>query len=207
MFFKKILGLGKNEEVSVDKALEMGFSKEALILIREVSDSGLHHLIIRDLYEEVKIRVEGISFTTFHEGVEDLILNLQPKLRPFGLLVFIVEKNFGRKNACKIGIIKGNHSFEIIDILQTNGENYDISNEDILAKLRTWDKQYTITLIGGNHDWLEIQFSILPSDRELVSLVKDIYEFCPDMVDEGSESFEELVKEIMETKSLYLWWD
>lgn len=34
-----------------------------------------------------------------------------------------------------------------------------------------------------------------------------MYEFCPDIVEQGTESIEELVEEIKKTKKLFLWWD
>jgi len=41
----------------------------------------------------------------------------------------------------------------------------------------------------------------------LKSLSHEMYEFCPDVVDQGAGSVEELERGIKLTNSFYLWWD
>ncbi|WP_108672336.1 DUF4253 domain-containing protein [Peribacillus acanthi] len=207
MFLKKLLGLGKDEYLNDEKVVEMGIATEALSIIKEATNKRLELSVTRAMFEEDKVREIGVSFMASLQGIEDLVMNLQSKLRPFGLIVIILERSFGLKKACKIGVIPENDPFEILKILQTNGENSGISNHDILVKLKDWNKRYPFDLIGVNHDWVEIQFSYLPEGDELISFAKEIYAFCPDIVEQGSESIEGLIEELTETKNLFLWWD
>ncbi|MGQ0423169.1 DUF4253 domain-containing protein, partial [Bacillus sp. HC-Mk] len=55
--------------------------------------------------------------------------------------------------------------------------------------------------------WVDAIFSALPTDEEMQSFAQEMYEFCPDIVEQGTESIEELVEEIKKTKKLFLWWD
>ena len=48
---------------------------------------------------------------------------------------------------------------------------------------------------------------MLPSNQEMQSFAQEMYEFCPDIVEQGTGSIEELIEEIKETKKLALWWD
>jgi hypothetical protein len=34
-----------------------------------------------------------------------------------------------------------------------------------------------------------------------------VYDFSPDTIDEGSGNIEDLIREIKETKRLFLWWE
>lgn len=66
---------------------------------------------------------------------------------------------------------------------QTNGDNYDITTEDIVAKLQQWDSQYGIAISDVAFDNLIVSFKQLPED--LAPLAQEIYEFCPDVIDQG----------------------
>ena len=54
-------------------------------------------------------------------------------------------------------------------------------------------------------DWFEAAFETPPKDY--TKFAREVYAFCPDIVDQGAGSVEELAKEIERTKSVYLWWD
>ena len=45
---------------------------------------------------------------------------------------------------------------------------------------------------------------MLPTDAEMQSFAQEMYEFCPDIVEQGTESIEELVEEIKKTKSFFM---
>ncbi|MBE9174886.1 DUF4253 domain-containing protein [Synechocystis salina LEGE 06155] len=66
---------------------------------------------------------------------------------------------------------------------QTNGINCDITTEDLIAKLQEWDRQYGIEISEVAFDSLIVHFKELPAD--LTALAQEIYEFCPDVIDQG----------------------
>nr|WP_276577812.1 MULTISPECIES: DUF4253 domain-containing protein [Bacillus] len=124
-------------------------------------------------------------------------------------LAFICERSFsqGSKSKCSIGSIQGNGQFDILAIQPTNGVNYEVSNKDVIFKLRKWNDRYPFIIISADYDWVDTIFSVLPTDAEMQSFAQEMYEFCPDIVEQGTESIEELVEEIKKTKKLFLWWD
>jgi len=65
----------------------------------------------------------------------------------------------------------------------TNGINCGLETEDIIAQLQAWDAQYGIEFDEVDHDRLLVRFKTLPADLD--SLVEQIYEFCPDVIDQG----------------------
>ncbi|MET3698990.1 uncharacterized protein DUF4253 [Bacillus oleivorans] len=212
MDWKKLFGFGnkhKNEIMSDQIAKEIGFTEEVIHIIKASVSSSLQPLIINELYNEGETRTAGISFMTPEDKAEKVVVDLQSRLKQMGYLVFICERDFGneRKSMCKVGIIKGHDQFEILKVQQTNGDNYDISNEDVSAKLREWNDRYPFNMIGADYDWVEAIFSELPADQQMKSFAQEIYEFCPDVVDQGTETIEALIEEMRRTNKLFLWWD
>jgi hypothetical protein len=79
----------------------------------------------------------------------------------------------------------------------TNGVNFDLDTDDVIAHLRDWDAKYGITLDNVTDDAVLVTFKKLPVD--VASLAADIYEFCPDTVDQHFGCFAEMVELAEET--------
>jgi hypothetical protein len=119
-------------------------------------------------------------------------------------MAFIIEINNTLK-IDKIGIIKGTDQYDILKVMHTNGDEDDVSHEEVIAKLKGWEKRFTFEIIGAENDWVEIEFRIMP--RDLTAFADEIYVFSPDAVDEGVGSLAALIKEINTTKRLMLLWN
>jgi hypothetical protein len=119
-------------------------------------------------------------------------------------MAFVAEINAGLKTD-KIGVLKGTDQYDILRVMYTNGDDYDISNQDVIERLKEWEKTSPFDIIGADNDWVEIEFKTLPKD--LKSFAEEVYDFCPDAVDQGPGSPAELANEIQQTKRLFLWWD
>jgi hypothetical protein len=87
----------------------------------------------------------------------------------------------------------------------TNGWNYDISPDMIIARLKQWDAGFGLVLRGVAFDWVEAEFKTHPQD--MLAFAKEVYEFCPDVVEQGTETVEALAEEMTRSNVLYLWWD
>ena len=57
--------------------------------------------------------------------------------------------------------------------------------------------------MGAGLDWMEARFVNPPKDFTLFA--KEVYDFCPDVVDQGTETVDALAKEMQRTNTLYLW--
>lgn len=197
---KKKSGLSPHEE---EIARRIGFDKEIFMLLKEETQEPIHRLTGYD-EEGYQIMADGVSVSVPQDKVEQLLASLKPKLNKKGYMAFIVEVNDGIKTD-KIGVLKGIDPYDILRVMQTNGENEDISNEDVIATLREWGKGSPFEIIGAENDWIEIEFKKLPKNPR--SFVEDLEDFCPDAVEDGASAEEELVKEMQKTRRLYLWWD
>ena len=89
---------------------------------------------------------------------------------------------------------------------ETNGDNYDISTEDIIARLKKWQAISSFRIINAEMDTVDIGFDTLPKDLE--AFVKEAVEFCPDLImDDEEAEIPHLVEMLKKTKILRLWWD
>ena len=89
---------------------------------------------------------------------------------------------------------------------ETNGDNYDISTEDIIARLKKWQTISSFQIVGPEMDSVTLAFDRLPDNLE--AFVKEAVEFCPDLiVDDEEAEIPQLVAMLKKAKMLQLWWD
>ena len=63
------------------------------------------------------------------------------------------------------------------------GANYDVSTDDVVARLRQWETLCTFHVVGAAASWVALQFETLP--EKLCAFAEDVYPFCPDTVTQG----------------------
>ncbi len=200
--------LGAKHQVSLspheeDLAKLVGFEKRVLLLVKEVIGEDVHRLTGYD-ENDYQIMAPGISVEVPEDKADALLASLRKRLRPLKYMAFVIETNEGIKTD-KIGVIKGNDQYDILRVMQTDGNSYDITNDDVVERLQEWEAASPFEIVGAGSDWVDIKFKTLPKDMKAFS--EEVYEFCPDAVEQGAGSVEELQKEIEKTKRLLLWWD
>jgi len=121
--------------------------------------------------------------------------------------VFKIEQNFGMDNEKdKIAIISNiKDQFELLKYMQIQGNDFTISNEKIIEWFRKWNKEFKFQIIGIGIDFIQVDIQTDPKDY--INLAKQIYSMCPDVVDQGTETIQELAKEMKSNKTMFFWWD
>ena len=79
----------------------------------------------------------------------------------------------------------------------TGAPNFDLDNDAIIERLTKWQSLCSFKVIGAKHDTVEIEFQSLPQDMD--AFVRDLYQFCPDLVDQGTGCVHEMVDVMEET--------
>ena len=79
----------------------------------------------------------------------------------------------------------------------TTGANYDVFTEDIVGRLTRWQSLCALTVTDATPSTVTIRFTSLPADMH--AFVRDVYEFCPDVVDQGTGCLHEMVEMCEET--------
>jgi hypothetical protein len=86
--------------------------------------------------------------------------------------------------------------FALVKEKGTNGINYDVTTDDVIEKLQQWDSHYGIEISEVEHNRLVVTFQSLPENLE--ALAQDIYEFCPDVIEQGFGCMDDMVEMMAE---------
>lgn len=144
----------------------------------------------------------GIHSSISEEKANSIVKKLKEKFRAKGYLIFVFT---GEEDSKSIGVLKGTKDLDILRYRRTDGINHDYENNDIVAKISEWNDRFGLTVISCGRDWIELEFKKLPSDLDAFS--EEVYEFCPDSVDQGVGEVENLKELIIEMNGIWLWWD
>jgi hypothetical protein len=74
-----------------------------------------------------------------------------------------------------------------------------------VQKLQEKVAKFGIDIFRAETDTIEFRFRAMPDD--LSAFCRDPYDFCPDIVDQGAGSVEEIEMEVTRTRAVFLWWD
>ena len=80
-----------------------------------------------------------------------------------------------------------------------------IGNAEVIARMRQWENRYSFDIIAVGFDFVEAIFTRPPAD--MYSFAREVYSFCPDVVDQGTGTVEALADEMRRSNRLFLWWD
>ena len=110
-----------------------------------------------------------------------------------------------KPNGFEVVIGPGRSQFDIIKHAKTDGVNCDISTEDIILKLKSFDKEVGINILQASTDYVEFEFVKQPED--LLAFTRKVCSFCPDLINQGTGRAEDVMTWIKNNKKVYLWWD
>jgi hypothetical protein len=96
--------------------------------------------------------------------------------------------------------------FEPLRKAGTNGDNYGISTEDIIKRLKKWQKICSFRIIDVSYNKMTLKFDVLPKD--IKAFIRDAYDLCPDLVQiEEETDLPVYEKKLPKTKEQGFWWD
>lgn len=192
-------------KTEIELLRKIEFKADIISELKDLTRSELHHLpaideetgdVLQDRY------YRGIYAEATEAHAVEFVKKLKTKFRAHGYLIFVFEGEYGKKS---VAVIKGQDELDILRYRRTDGINYDLNNEDVVKKVSQWNSAFGIQVIGCSRDWLYLEFDKLPKD--IAAFAKEVYEFCPDTVDQGVGTMEKLKEVIVEMKGVWLWWD
>lgn len=151
-----------------------------------------------------KFNADGVLLTTPANRGDTVLKELRAALENTPYTAYLHDQGFGY-SPDTIAILANPDPFYYLQIVRINGVNSDIEHPDVIERLRSWDEQYGLKLIGGGMDWLLAEFENPPSDWN--AYATEVYRFCPDVVDQGTGSVVALAAELQRINGVYLWWD
>jgi hypothetical protein len=102
-------------------------------------------------------------------------------------------------------VAPGSAPMDILRIARTDAVNYGLMTEALILALSEWDRAWGVDILHAETDTIELALTRMPKD--LPAFARDVYELCPDAVDQGAGTIEALEREIASRRRVYLWWD
>jgi hypothetical protein len=172
------------------------------LLLKKLSVQPLEVLRFEQEYSTGE-KPDAISIQTTEENARRIVLDNLDYFKNQGKYIFI----YGIGNTGHIVGLTGATSdpYQLMEYAETNGLNHDIEPKHIIEKYKKWDKEFGIVPFGIGFDYCECQIKNTNIDYQ--KLAQEVYEFCPDVVEQGTQTIEVLEKELRSTGTIYLWWD
>jgi len=149
---------------------------------------------------------DGVVVPVPGPRAEALVTAAQRLFLARGFYLFRVSQNFGIRDVPDtLALYPSAERNTILRLVGTNGANYDIGPDSIVAWLETLEHDQPFILTGIGFDWLEGRFTTPLADPE--GLARRFNAFCPDIVTQGTGTVESLAQELRRSAHLYCWWD
>lgn len=201
----------KPKLLSAEQKAELGFPPE---LIAEIE--GAAGTAAEPFFEQVMMRSSNLKgdvmiaaaklsgFSVRTRNADAVIEGFAPPLRPRGYLLFRSEQNFGSVPDI-VTVIRGNSSYDILKVQQTESPHYHLDTKAIIKWLREQQKQASFIITGAGADWVEARFVRQP--RNMYAFAARVAAFAPDVLREGPGTVERLADAMSESNGFRLSWD
>ena len=147
----------------------------------------------------------GVSFEVPEKRLEATLFQAHTNLLARGYYLFRFDHNFGiNGQPDKVGLLPMRDKYAVMAAIRTNGDNYRIGTAGVIAWMQELEQEQPFVLTGIGFDFLEGRFT--SPVKNPLALARRMYEFCPDIVDQGTENVPRLAREL-EKGRLYFWWD
>lgn len=174
-------------------------------LLSTVTKSDVRNFWTNDFGREK--RNGGFSAIVPIDKAETFVTSIRKQLMP-GYVAFVGTTNNLDNPSLKVAeivVAPGQDQFDIIRLAATDAVNYDMTTDQIIAELKQWDSQVGIDIWQAETDTVQLKLKSLP--RDLPSFSRKLYNFCPDIVDQGVGDVESLQASIKQEHAIVLWWD
>ena len=130
------------------------------------------------------------------------ITQVQDQMLVHGCFVFV---SAGLSRPEELTVLPTLDPLDAVAAIAPDGANYDIETEHILAWLQHEMTQRQFAIVGLRHDLVALRYAGDLGDVD--QLAHSMYAICPDVVDQGTGTVEDLVEQLKESGKVTLWWD
>jgi len=193
-----------SQEIALCDSLK--FDKELVLAIKNQTLGDIEHTPLVDSVTGEVLKssfVNGLCILSTDKKDYDFVLNNKEIFSAKGYLIFIFGNDWTLKEY--ITVIKGHDELEAINWRKTNGINHGHDNKTLLNKFKSWKEKNDFWVLGAGLDFVYIKFKKRLENVDLFA--KEVYEFCPDAIDQGAGNMRTLVQEIKQMNGMFFWWD
>jgi ankyrin repeat protein len=114
------------------------------------------------------------------------------------------RRGLEEKPAC-LAVLPTREKYDVIACMNTNGNSSEITTAAVIQWLKELEARQPFILTGIGRDFVAGRF--LGPVKKPSELAEKMYEFCPDIVDQGCGTVQELARQLRTKRELFLWWD
>ena len=152
------------------------------------------------------ITTPGVAVELSDDDARAVLEGAHSRFLRKGFYLFRAAQNLGASGEKDvIALLPTPDPYEVFRLMQTNGDHYGKRPRELAMWFRELDREYDFELTGIGFDFVEGRFTGRIRDPQL--LARRLYDFCPDIVNQGTGSVDALARELEGTKRLYCWWD
>lgn len=147
----------------------------------------------------------GVSFAVSTDRLEAILREAHREFLERGFYLFRHEQHFGiGGQPDRVGLLPTADRYAVMAAMSTNGDNYGIGTAGVVAWMKELEAEQPYLLTGIAFDSMEGYFTSPVQNPD--DLARRMYQFCPDIVDQGVGRVEALAVEIRKG-DIYFWWD
>ncbi len=111
-------------------------------------------------------------------------------------------------DAVTLALVPAKESWEVPAFLRFGGWNDCPEPEEHVCMLKHWHGAYGAEVVGISGDVIEMWVAQPPASRDAaLAVASEQYSYCPDIVDQGTETLEGLAATLLDGPTWYFWWD
>ena len=177
----------------------------AVRALERLADANSEPLIVQDSTGK-NVRTTGVVVPAEAKRAEALVAAAQDRFLAQGYYLFRVAQHFGiNGHPDTLALYPSRDRYAILRLVGTNGANYDIGPDSIVAWLTALEREQPFVLTGIGFDWMSGRFTTALADPD--GLAQRFNAFCPDIVTQGTGTVAALARELRRSGELYCWWD
>jgi uncharacterized protein DUF4253 len=177
----------------------------AVRALERLADANSEPLVVLDSLGK-NVRTTGVVVPAEAKRAEALVEAAQDRFLAQGFYLFRVAQHFGiNGHPDTLALYPTRDRYAILRLVGTNGANYDIGPDSIVAWLTALEREQPFVLTGIGFDWVSGRFTTPLADPG--GLAQRFNAFCPDIVTQGTGTVAALARELKRSRELYCWWD
>jgi hypothetical protein len=178
------------------------FRPDVFVLLDQLAAQHDHKIFISQNSFQPTSRLNkpfGIIFHVEHGKLTDAVVLLKETL-PSVYTFYEIDRT---DQHVHIAIIRPTDKYEILRIMGTNAEDkYDLDTGTLLARMRKWEEEYGLDILGAGNNWIEFSLQRIPG--ELREFVEEMIAFAPGTL--SSEDIKSIEQKLKSNQPVRISW-
>lgn len=106
-----------------------------------------------------------------------------------------------------LGLVETDAGWKIPALFPWKGStNWELYGAEHAAIIRRWHQRFDAEVMAMTYDVLELYVPRPPSAEEAIGVANEVYAYCPDLLDSGVPTLEDLAEHMIRSKAWYFRW-